>query len=179
MIPHDRINEYNNLLGQCNKLTLEESITNKKRFTTQEDNLLRFLVDVFGTENWKVISKYCLSKTSRQCRKRYSTYLAPGIRHDDFSPDEDREIILKVQQFGPKWVEISSFFKGRSPNSLKNRYNVHIMRKKKISMEKPKKLPDPPKIEHEPAKDMAEDLIEQLWTEKDVKGFGLESMFPE
>lgn len=180
MIPHEKQDEYNCLLSQCKGISIEDSITNKRRFTEQEDNLLRFLVDVFGTNNWKAISKFCLAKTSRQCRERYSTYLAPGIRTDEFSPDEDMKIINKVQELGPKWVEISTFFDGRSPNSLKNRYNVHILRKKKnIEVEKPKKQSKIVKIDNQVPKELPVDIIEQFWTEKDVKGFGLESMFPE
>ena len=102
-----------------------EYVRRKQPFTSQEDIQLLKLVGTFGT-NWKAVSTYMNGRTQRQCRERYRTYLAPGIKNDPWTKEEDDIVKEKYLIFGPKWALISTFVPGRSDNSIKNRFNNHI-----------------------------------------------------
>ena len=98
----------------------------KKCFSIEEDAILIYLVKNIGT-NWRQISKQLPGRTERQCRERYKTYLDPNLRHDPWTPEEDQLLIKLYMELGPKWAEMSKSFPGRSDNSIKNRYNTHII----------------------------------------------------
>jgi hypothetical protein len=42
---------------------------------------------------------------------------------------EEQVILAKYQEFGPKWVRISSFRSGRTGNDVKNRWHKHIVKR--------------------------------------------------
>lgn len=106
---------------------MKDSVRRKHAFTEQEDEQLLKLVSYFGDrDNWKVIANNIPGRTQRQCRERYKTYLAPDINTSYWTEEEDEILKEKYIEFGPKWSVISSFIKGRSSNSVKNRFNNHI-----------------------------------------------------
>lgn len=112
----------------------DSSLNQKHLFLSSQDEMIRFLVNIFGN-NWATIANYIPGKTNRQCRERYNTYLAPGINHKEWTPEEDALIIEKYKEMGHKWVSMSQYFAGRTANSIKNRFNAHIAPKMK-SLEK-------------------------------------------
>ena len=103
----------------------------KRIFTQTEDELLLFLVGLMGEKRWKEISKLIPGKSVRQCRERYKTYLKPGINLDEWTPEDDSKLKELVENIGPKWAVLTSYFPGRTDNALKNRYNVHLTEHKK------------------------------------------------
>lgn len=112
-----------------------EAVSNKstgKRtrvpFTSEEDEKLRKLVAKFGGHNWSIISSFMKDRTSKQCRDRYSNYLTPGYFQGEWSKGEDNLLIQLYNQFGPKWTFMQKYFKGRSSNSIKNRWNYFLCR---------------------------------------------------
>ena len=125
--------DYNEFMAL--RATLEKNRTQdisklqkKRAFTVCEDAMIKFLAQRYnGDINWKEIAQQVPGKTTRQCRERYQTYLAPGINVAPFTREEDELLLQKVSELGSKWSVISQFFNGRSANSLKNRYNVHIV----------------------------------------------------
>lgn len=111
-----------------NKVTENPATQKKRAFTVSEDAMIKFLTSrAKGDINWKEVAAQIPGKTTRQCRERYQTYLAPGINNSPWTRDEDELLIHKYREFGSKWSLIAQFFNGRSPNALKNRYNVHII----------------------------------------------------
>jgi hypothetical protein len=98
----------------------------KRYFTVIEDEMLIFLVKIMGEKKWKEIAKMIPNKNVRQCRERYKTYLKPGINHNDWTKEEDTKLVKLVAEMGPKWAVLTNYFPGRTDNSLKNRYNVHL-----------------------------------------------------
>jgi len=107
--------------------TDQDSVHRKRNFTIVEDAALLQLVHQFGIGKWKEIASHIPGRTDRQCRERYKTYLAPGIRNDPWSPEEDDILAQKVKQYGQKWAIISKYLNGRTDNAIKNRYHIHIM----------------------------------------------------
>jgi hypothetical protein len=99
-------------------------LANSRRriFTPDEDHILSGLVESRSYNNWSEIAQHMPGRTARQCRDRWTNYLAPAISFDPWRPDEDELIIQKVNEIGTKWATIAKFAKGRTGNALKNRW---------------------------------------------------------
>lgn len=113
-------------------------------FSIEEDNLILSLVNLFGDNNWKLITKYVnqmdYERSSRQCKERYFHYLDPKINNSiEWTNDEDELLLHKVEKEGKKWKRFEIFFKGRTDVSLRNRYNLLIRRKNKNDKKTKKK----------------------------------------
>ena len=94
------------------------------KFTKQEDVLLVNVVNELGTRDWEAIANRIPNRNARQCRERYTNYLAPNLSHDPWTPEEDSLLEQKLKELGAKWVNISKYFKNRTDTMLKNRWLV-------------------------------------------------------
>lgn len=101
----------------------------RRKFTDKEDIILKSAVKIFGTTNWKIIASMVPGRTPRQCRDRYTNYLAPGLVRLEWSEEEDKLLAEKYILFGPQWTKIRQYFPTRSANDIKNRYNYTVCRK--------------------------------------------------
>ena len=112
-----------------NKVIIMES---KKRtingFKPEEDEKLIELVNNLGTKCWTAIAKQMPGRNARQCRERQKQYLDPSINKDDFTEEEDKLLLEKIQQLGTEWKEIKNFFLNRTETQLKNRFNFLLLR---------------------------------------------------
>jgi hypothetical protein len=61
-------------------------------------------------------------RSDRQCRERWKNYLAPGLNQGPWTKAEDRLLVEKFRQFGPKWAQIILSFPHRSNIDVKNRW---------------------------------------------------------
>lgn len=107
----------------------EPLIPNRKKFSQEEDELLKKIVSKSGPKNWKSIASLMTNRTSRQCRDRYHNYLAPGFNRSDWNEEEDKLLADKYLEFGPKWTSLKIFFNNRTANDIKNRYNYTVSKK--------------------------------------------------
>ncbi|KAK8885269.1 hypothetical protein M9Y10_040715 [Tritrichomonas musculus] len=116
--------------GNFSSVAAPPQLPNKhrKKFSPEEDEILTEMVDKLGPKNWNRIAQFLPYRTARQCRDRYCNYLAPGFFNGEWLKEEDDLLYEKYKEIGPKWVQINSFFKNRSPNSLKNRWNYFVSR---------------------------------------------------
>ena len=96
----------------------------RKRFTPEEDNLLRYLVDMNGTSNWALIAAHFPARNKRQVKERWTSYLSPTLKAAPFTPQEDALLEEKINELGTKWVTILKFFPNRTDVALKNRWNM-------------------------------------------------------
>ena len=114
----------------CKKLKENKvGVTCRRKFTEKEDLILKNAVNIFGSYNWKIIASLVPGRNPRQCRDRYTNYLAPGLVHIEWSEDEDKLLAEKFNLFGPKWTQIRQYFPTRSANDIKNRYNYTVCHK--------------------------------------------------
>jgi hypothetical protein len=95
----------------------------KRKFSPAEDDLIRYLVTVFGLDHWKNIAACLQGRSVRQCRERWKYYLEPRINHSDWTAEEDNLLVEKEGQLGPKWAQICTFFPGRTDVDVKNRFH--------------------------------------------------------
>jgi hypothetical protein len=98
----------------------------RHKFSPEEDDSLRRLVDQFGTHAWEAIRLHLPGRTAKQCRDRYENYLLETLVSHPWSPAEDALLCQKYREIGPHWVQIANFLPGRSGNTVKNRWHKHL-----------------------------------------------------
>jgi hypothetical protein len=101
----------------------------RHRFSPNEDNQLRMVVDQIGTSRWDIVASFLPFRTARQCRDRYRNYLLDFLVAVPWTPAEDELVRRKHAENGPKWAEISKSLTGRSGNDVKNRWHRHLAKK--------------------------------------------------
>ena len=114
----------------------EEKKTVRVKFTHEEDQRLIELVKQYGEKSWKKIASIMKTRTTRQCRERYINYLNPALLNGPWSEEEDKLLIEKVKEMGPKWAQIVKFFKARSDVNIKNRYAMLVTKGKAPALPK-------------------------------------------
>ncbi|XVE91453.1 hypothetical protein REPUB_Repub01dG0011100 [Reevesia pubescens] len=93
-------------------------------WTQEEDDILREQISLHGTENWAIIASKFKDKTTRQCRRRWYTYLNSDFKKGGWSPEEDLLLCEAQKIFGNRWTEIAKVVSGRTDNAVKNRFST-------------------------------------------------------
>ena len=145
--------------------------TIRQKFTSDEDKNLKSLVKRLGTRNWEEVAKYMPGRNGRQCRDRYNNYLALNFKKGHWLPEEDKLIMQKYYEIGPKWVKIAKLLPYRSSNDVKNRFHKALAKRMQESSEifdpvAVRPFPDPP-VE---VFDLADDIG---WCEDDELKFAM------
>lgn len=94
----------------------------KRKFTPDEDQTLRALVDELGTDDWQIIADRMPGRNMRQVRDRYENYLADNLSRDPWTPAEDMLLLEKLDEYGRMWRRIAQYFPERTDISVKSRY---------------------------------------------------------
>lgn len=94
----------------------------KTKFTSDEDNMILKLVEIYGDENWALIASKMKGRSTRQCRERYRNYLSPTVNNSPWTSDEDTLLYKRYERFGPKWKLIADGFNNRTDINIKNRW---------------------------------------------------------
>ncbi|XP_019427921.1 PREDICTED: uncharacterized protein LOC109336023 isoform X2 [Lupinus angustifolius] len=102
-------------------------------WTQEEDDILRKQIGTYGTVNWAIIASKFKDKTTRQCRRRWYTYLNSDFKKGGWSPEEDKLLCEAQKIFGNRWTEIAKVVSGRTDNAVKNRFST--LGKKKAKYE--------------------------------------------
>jgi hypothetical protein len=91
--------------------------------------MLTCFVAQFGPLGWDAIAACMPGRNARQCRERWKHYLSVGFSDRPWTKEEDELLMLKQEEFGPRWTKISAFFQKRSDIQLKARW-TRLMEKK-------------------------------------------------
>jgi myb proto-oncogene protein/Myb-like DNA-binding protein BAS1 len=107
----------------------------RRFFLPDDDQKLRQLKTSFPTMSWFEIAERMPGFTARQVRERWCNYLSPDLKKDDWTSEEDAELLRLYGEIGPHWGLIGNFMQNRSGPDIKNRYHVihHGRRKRKRS----------------------------------------------
>ena len=121
-------------LIQCNRRYLEltggeSKLSRKGTWTKEEDNALREQVRLYGLKNWVLVSKGLPGRIGKQCRERWHKCLDPRIVHKEWTMEEDIIIVSLYYELGHKWAKIARQLKGRTDNSVKNRFNSNLVKR--------------------------------------------------
>ncbi|KAJ7953777.1 MYB transcription factor [Quillaja saponaria] len=123
------------------QLTNEDSKKKERHIVTwtqEEDGILRGQISIHGTEkiskterlivitirSWAIIASKFHGKTTRQCRRRWYTYLNSDFKKGGWSPEEDMLLCEAQKIFGNRWTEIAKVVSGRTDNAVKNRFST-------------------------------------------------------
>ncbi|KAJ1439057.1 SANT/Myb domain [Sesbania bispinosa] len=110
----------------------------KKGFwNVEEDMILMDYIKENGTGKWNRITKATgLKRSGKSCRLRWMNYLSPGVKHGDFSNQEEDLIIRLHKLLGNRWSLIAGRIPGRTDNQVKNYWNTHLSKKLGVMKEK-------------------------------------------
>jgi len=100
----------------------------KGPWTIEEDKQLLNWIKINGPCKWSKCSIIIQGRSGKQCRERWFNTLNPNVKKGNWCQEEDYQIFLLFERFGSKWSKISSFFEGRTENSIKNRFYSTLRR---------------------------------------------------
>lgn len=96
----------------------------RQAWRPDEDALLTSTVKLHGAHSWAKIAEIIGTRTPSQCSDRWRTQLAPGIRKEGWTPEEDAMIIESAPGKNGRWSSLAALLPGRSRHAVKNRYNT-------------------------------------------------------
>ena len=138
--------------NKVEKVNMSENQEKKKRtnkkFSPQEDALLKKLVSEYGESSWEDIAFHMKGRNTRQCHDRWVYYLSPKVSNAPWTDEDDQKLIKLVKQLNGKWVQIAKRFRGRNDTQIKNRWNT---------LKKHMDLPDLPKRKSANSDNISED----------------------
>ncbi|CAL9692322.1 unnamed protein product [Knipowitschia caucasica] len=99
----------------------------KTRWTREEDEKLKKLVDLHGSDDWKLIASLLTNRTDVQCQHRWQKVLNPELIKGPWTKEEDQRVIELVQKYGAKrWSVIAKHLKGRIGKQCRERWHNHL-----------------------------------------------------
>ncbi|KAG8383104.1 hypothetical protein BUALT_Bualt05G0150100 [Buddleja alternifolia] len=93
-------------------------------WSQEEDDILREQIHVHGTDNWAIIASKFKDKTTRQCRRRWFTYLNSDFKKGGWSPEEDMLLSSEGLCRHRRYLETDGLRLQRTDNAVKNRFTT-------------------------------------------------------
>ncbi|KAK8664814.1 hypothetical protein V6N13_084587 [Hibiscus sabdariffa] len=128
----------------------------KGAWSPEEDKKLIAYINRYGIWNWAEMAKPAgLQRSGKSCRLRWVNYLRPGIKHGNFTKEEEQTIIDLHEKLGNsavvkhlaagfqflgsnssfyKWSTIASRLPGRTDNEIKNHWHAHLRKRFKYDL---------------------------------------------
>nr|AGN52134.1 MYB-related transcription factor [Salvia miltiorrhiza]AGN52244.1 MYB-related transcription factor [Salvia miltiorrhiza] len=113
-----------NLDADIGEVLLKKKERHIVSWSQEEDDILREQIRLHGSENWGIIASKFKDKTTRQCRRRWFTYLNSDFKKGGWSPEEDMLLCEAQRIYGNRWTEIAKVVSGRTDNAVKNRFTT-------------------------------------------------------
>ncbi|NXR07789.1 MYBA protein, partial [Semnornis frantzii] len=102
-------------------------ICNRVKWTRDEDERLKKLVEQHGTDDWAFIASHLQNRSDFQCQHRWQKVLNPELIKGPWTKEEDQRVIELVQKYGPKrWSLIAKHLKGRIGKQCRERWHNHL-----------------------------------------------------
>lgn len=99
----------------------------KVKWTQEEDDKLKALVQKLGTNDWKYIASYIPNHTEHQCQHRWFKVLDPELVKGPWTKEEDEKVIELVNLYGNKqWAVVAKHLKGRLGKQCRERWHNHL-----------------------------------------------------
>ncbi|TYI04504.1 hypothetical protein ES332_A10G023600v1 [Gossypium tomentosum] len=120
--------------------SVENRALKKGAWSPEEDKKLIAYIKRYGIWNWAEMAKPAgLQRSGKSCRLRWVNYLRPGIKHGNFTKEEEETIIDLHEKLGNRWSVIASKLPGRTDNEIKNHWHAHLSKRLKYDLNS---LPD-------------------------------------
>ncbi|CAN1153201.1 Transcription factor MYB35 [Linum perenne] len=109
----------------CDKSNVKRGL-----WTPEEDAKILAYVSLHGIGNWTLVPKKAgLNRCGKSCRLRWTNYLRPDLKHDNFTTEEEELIIRLHEAIGSRWSIIARQLPGRTDNDVKNYWNTKLKKK--------------------------------------------------
>uniref|UniRef100_A0A8D0L0S2 MYB proto-oncogene like 1 n=1 Tax=Sphenodon punctatus TaxID=8508 RepID=A0A8D0L0S2_SPHPU len=104
-----------------------KKICNRVKWTRDEDDKLKKLVEQHGKDDWTFIASHLQNRSDFQCQHRWQKVLNPELIKGPWTKEEDQRVIELVQKYGPKrWSLIAKHLKGRIGKQCRERWHNHL-----------------------------------------------------
>ncbi|XP_053916381.1 myb-related protein A isoform X2 [Cuculus canorus] len=104
-----------------------KKIYSRVKWTRDEDERLKKLVEQNGTDDWAFIASHLQNRSDFQCQHRWQKVLNPELIKGPWTKEEDQRVIELVQKYGPKrWSLIAKHLKGRIGKQCRERWHNHL-----------------------------------------------------
>ncbi|CAI5747502.1 unnamed protein product [Peronospora destructor] len=97
-----------------------------KRWTPQQDSMLRKAVEEFDQRNWKAIATRVDGRNHAQCLQRWNKVLKPGLVKGHWVYEEDMTLEQMVLQGCHSWGEVAAHIPGRTAKQCRERWRNHL-----------------------------------------------------
>ncbi|KAF7340030.1 Transcriptional activator Myb [Mycena venus] len=94
----------------------------KSAWTPSEDRLLIELYTANGPK-WSAIARQIHGRTDDACSKRYREALDPNLKKDEWTPEEDAQLMQAYARIGGKWGQVGQELR-RSGLGCRNRWRM-------------------------------------------------------
>ncbi|GBL48578.1 hypothetical_protein [Candidozyma auris] len=91
------------------------------QWTNVEDQILKAAVSKYGLTQWARVASLLPKKTAKQAKARWTEYLNPNIKRDEWSLEEDEQLLRLAKLMPNQWRSISPVM-GRTPAQCVERY---------------------------------------------------------
>ncbi|XP_061584672.1 v-myb avian myeloblastosis viral oncogene homolog-like 2b [Cololabis saira] len=99
----------------------------KVKWTQEEDDKLKTLVQKLGPNDWKHIASYLPDHTEHQCQHRWFKVLDPELVKGPWTKEEDEKVIELVSLYGNRqWALVAKHLKGRLGKQCRERWHNHL-----------------------------------------------------
>ncbi|KAF4075660.1 hypothetical protein AMELA_G00221380 [Ameiurus melas] len=104
-----------------------KKMLSKVKWSREEDERLKKLVEQHGTDAWRLIANYFPTRTDGQCQHRWQKVLNPELVKGPWTKEEDQRVIELVHKYGPKrWSVIAKHLQGRIGKQCRERWHNHL-----------------------------------------------------
>ena len=100
----------------------------KNDWSSEHDTSLQNIVTVYGTDDWEAVAgrfnaEYTqLHRTGVQCSARWQEILENESAKKSWTEQDELSMIVAHKRYKNKWADISEALKGRSNNTIKNKF---------------------------------------------------------
>lgn len=96
------------------------------KWTTQQDDALRYSVQLYNERNWKAIAELVPNRNHAQCLQRWRKVLKPGLVKGHWSYGEDQILEALIYRGYNNWTVIAEQIPGRTPKQCRERWKNHL-----------------------------------------------------
>ena len=102
-----------------------------RKWSPEEDDLLRQTVERIGCKKWKVVAQHVPGRNSIQCLQRWNKVLKPGIKKGPWTEEEDELVRKTVAQLtesvgGVNWAVVALAVPGRTAKQCRERWRCNL-----------------------------------------------------
>ena len=101
-------------------------------WTNVEDEILKVAVMKYGRHQWARISSLLVRKTAKQCKARWTEWLEPGIKKNEWSLAEEEKLLHLAKVMPSQWRTIAPIV-GRTAAQCQEKYEALLAKAASLS----------------------------------------------